>query len=133
MAQQSDTGITPQSTNPAPTTDAGQQQKKMPYGGRDTTKVKPMTDNAPEMKQAMQAMFQANFLSPGTGLGTKTWDPKTGIHREQQRRMARGMSAQERMKALTDAGVTDREGMTKVFSRLYSPAHQALMLGKERR
>jgi len=122
-----------QSNNPTPTTDAGQQQKKMPYGGRDAGKIKPMSDQSPEMKQAMQALFQANFLAPGMGLGTKTWDPRTGIRREQQRRMARGMSAQERMKLLTDAGVSDREGMMKVFRRAYTPAHRALMLGKEDR
>lgn len=126
MAQQSNSS-TPQSTNPAPTSDAGQQQKKMPYGGRDSGKMKPMNVNPADVQEAMKAMF----MSPGMGLGTKTWDPQTGIRREQQRKMARGMSAQERMKALTDAGVTDREGMTKVFTRLYTPAHRALMLGKE--
>jgi hypothetical protein len=117
-----------QSSNPTPTTDAGQQQQKMPYGGRDGNKVKTMTDD-PQTREALKALF----LAPGMGLGTTTWDPQTGIRREQQRKMARGMSAQERMKILTDAGVTDRDGMRKVFERAYAPAHQALMLGKERK
>lgn len=89
-------------------------------------------DNDPQMKQAMQALLQASFLSPGMGLGTQTWDPKTGIRREQRRREARGMSAQERMKVLTDAGVIDREGMTKVFQRIYARPERAFMLSRGR-
>lgn len=115
-----------QANNPTPTTDAGQQAKKMPYGGRDNGKIKLMSDA--QMKEAMQALFQAN-LAPGMGIGTQTWSPRAGIQREQQRREARGMSAQERMKVLTDAGVTDREGMTKVFKRIYARPEQAFMMG----
>lgn len=127
-----------QANNPAPTTDAGQQQKKMPYGGRHPVVTKEGTpsapkDSDPEMKQAMQALFQAHHLSPGVGLGTKTWSPRAGIEREQQRRMARGMSAKERMKILTDAGVTDREGMSRVFERAYARPERAFMLVRGRK
>lgn len=119
-----------QANNPTPTSDPGQQSQKMPYGGRDNGKVKPMSES--DMKQTMQALYQATFLSPGTGLGTKAWDPQTGIRREQQRKEARGMSAQERMKVLTDAGVTDREGMTRVFQRVYARPERAFMLTRGR-
>jgi hypothetical protein len=108
-------------------------QKKMPYGGRPKTDFSDgtysdMKDNDPRVQQAFQAMF----LTPGMGLGTKTWDPTTGITREQQRKEARGMSAQERMKVLMEAGVTDREGMTQVFRRAYASPERAFMLGRGR-
>jgi hypothetical protein len=119
-----------QSSNPTPTSDAAQQQKKMPYGGRDTTKMKPMTDSDPEAKKAMQALFASHFLSPGTGLGTKTWNPRAGLEREHQRRMAQGMSAKERMNMFMEIGATDRDGMMKVFDRAYAPNHKAFMLVK---
>ena len=46
--------------------------------------------------------------------------------------MAQGASADERMKILTDAGVTDREGMVKVFNRAYAHPNKAFMLAKGR-
>jgi len=112
-----------QANNPTPTSDAGQQAQKMPYGGRDPGKMKPMDVKPQDIQDGMKALF----LSPRMGIGTTTWDPQTGVRREQMRREARGMSAQERMKTLADAGVTDRAGMTEVFSRLYSSPERAFM------
>lgn len=118
-----------QANNPVPMTDAGNQKKKMPYGGRDTTKMKP---DSPEIKQTVQALFKANFLNSGTGLGTPVWDPQTGIRREQMRREARGMSAQERLKIFKEAGLTDHDGMARIFERAYTSPERAFMLSKGR-
>ena len=88
-----------------------------------------MTDNDPRAQAMLRELFTAAHLSPGMGLGTPTWAPTAGLQRERQRRMAQGMSAQERFDILTRAGVTDSEGMRKVFARAYTSPEKAFMLG----
>lgn len=96
---------------------------------QDWKKVAPM-DSDPAAKEAMQAMFKAHFLEPGVGLGTKTWSPETGIRREQQRRMAQGASARERMRMFTEIGAGDRDKMQEVFNRAYTSPRRAFMLAR---
>jgi hypothetical protein len=84
-------------------------------------------DADPAAKEAMQAMFKASFLEPGVGLGTQTFSPEAGIQREQRRRMAQGASARERMQMFNEAGVTDKEGMARVFNRAYTTPEKAFM------
>jgi hypothetical protein len=69
-------------------------------------------------------------LSPGLGMGTPAWDPNEGLARYHRRREAQGLSADERMQTLLDAGVTDREGMQKVAQRLYASPEKAFMLAR---
>jgi len=97
----------------------------------DWKKVVPR-DSDPAAKEAMMAMFKANFLEPGTGLGTPVSNPETGIRREQRRRMAQGASARERMEMFKEAGVTDKAGMAEVFNRAYTSPERAFMLARRR-
>lgn len=133
MAQQSAAGPTQAAKTAAQgarTRDPMQASAKMP-SDEDWKKLVPR-DSDPAAKEAMQAMFKASFLEPGVGLGTKVVDPRTGIRREQARRMAQGASARERMQMFQDAGVTDRVGMARVFDRAYTTPERAFMLGKGR-
>lgn len=83
-----------------------------------------------ESDQVLSVVKQMFNLTPGMGLGTPAWDPYAGLERERQRRAARGATAQERIKALTDAGVTDRAGMNMIAERLYASPERAFMLAK---
>jgi hypothetical protein len=135
MAQQSGSGPKPtlaaqSAAQGARRGDPTQTAPKMP-SEQDWQKLVPR-DSDPAAKEAMQAMFKASFLEPGTGLGTPVTSPETGIRREQRRRMAQGASAQERMKMFKEAGVTDTAGMARVFNRAYTTPERAFMMGKGR-
>jgi len=93
-----------------------------PFGQAPT-----MYDNDPRAQQLYKEMFAQAHMAPGMGIGTHTYAPDAGFQREMVRRRAQGASAQERMAALSRAGVTDRDGMQQVFSRLYAPISQAFM------
>jgi hypothetical protein len=102
---------------------------KMPYGGRGAL---PLRDKDPLAQEAARKMFQEANMQPGMGLGTTTYAPDAGFQLERRRREARGASAGERMRALEGAGVTDRDGMRKVFDRLYASPERAFMLARGR-
>jgi hypothetical protein len=86
-----------------------------------------------ESDQVLSVVKQMFNLTPGMGLGTPAWDPYAGLEQQRRRRAAQGASADERIKALTDAGVTDRAGMAAVAERLYTSPERAFMLAKGRK
>ena len=92
-----------------------------------------MANTDAEGRDAMLAMIQQVLhLSPGMGLGTPAWDPNAGLEKERRRRAAKGLSAEQRIQALTDAGVTDRAGMQAVAERMYASPEKAFMLARRK-
>ncbi|GEM_PF-6923481 len=91
------------------------------------TQKQALRDSDPAAKVLFTKMFEQHFLRPGMGISTQTWDPMTGIRRQQQRRMAEGATAKERMRLFESIG-GDREGMEKVFARAYTSPERAFML-----
>jgi hypothetical protein len=71
-------------------------------------------------------------LTPGMGLGTKAWNPMSGIERMRKKKAAEGVSANERMRLFQEAGVKDYEGMRRVFERAYVSPEKAFMLVRGR-
>lgn len=69
-------------------------------------------------------------LQPGVGLGTKAWDPMTGVERMRKKKAAEGVSANERMRMFQEAGLKDVEGMQRVFERAYVSPEKAFMLAR---
>src|SRR5262245_52069120 len=78
------------------------------------------------LKMADQVLFK----KPGIGLGVDTHDPNAGLRAERKRKLTQGMTAEERMRVLREAGVRDNGAMDTVFSRLYASPEQAFMLAK---
>jgi hypothetical protein len=90
-----------------------------------------MQDKDPEAQALFQQMFSQAHMSPGIGLGTPTWDPKIGLERQRQRKMAQGATAKERMDMFKYIGATDYDGMKKVFARAYTSPERAFMLARK--
>jgi len=67
-------------------------------------------------------------LTPQMGLGTPAWDPAAGLAAYRNRQRAQGLTAQQRMGILQNAGVTDRAGMYKVFQNMHANPYQAFMM-----
>jgi hypothetical protein len=86
-----------------------------------------MDNDAQAVLAAAKSMFN---LTPGMGLGTTANNPNDALEAARRRKAAKGLSAEERMKTLTDAGVTDRAGMGAVFQRLYAQPTRAFMLAR---
>ena len=73
------------------------------------------------------AQSQVN-LTPQMGLGTPAWNPNNGLEMYRKRQMAQGLTAQQRMHMLQSAGVTNRDGMYKVFQNMHASPYQAFMM-----
>jgi len=76
----------------------------------------------------LQLAHSVTNLTPQMGLGTPAWDPNAGLAAYRNRQAAQGLTAAQRMKMLQGAGVTDREGMYKVFQNMHASPYQAFML-----
>jgi len=81
----------------------------------------------------LQLAQSVTHLTPQMGLGTPAWDPNAGLAKYRNQQLARGLTASQRMKMLQGAGVTNREGMYKVFQNMHASPYQAFMLNGGKR
>ena len=79
------------------------------------------------------AVAKSQFnLTPGMGLGTTAYNPMAGLERMRRKKVAEGVSADERMRLLQEAGAKDYEGMRRIFERAYVSPEKAFMLARRR-
>ena len=78
----------------------------------------------------LQAAHDHLNLDPPLGFANKAYNQLDGLRRYQQQRLARGLTMQQRLQVLHNAGVQNRQGMVDVARRQYTSPQGAFMLAR---
>jgi len=112
----------PQIAPPAPKKAAKQPEPKY--------EMPPSPQQQRELATVMDALKSMYNLSPGYGLKDDLNFPQDSLARYQRERAAKGLSAQDRIRALMAAGAGNQAGMQQVAQRMAASPQAAMMLAK---
>jgi len=89
-----------------------------------------MADTQQDYEAFLAAAKERLNLVPGFGFKDTLYDPQAGLTAYQRRKAAQGVSMEDRIRMLQEAGVKDKDGMMQVAKRMYATPAKAFMLAR---